>query len=129
MPSSAVRTFTEPDAYFAGIRNLQVEGVITQCGEFCAEATRIDLHRLWMHRFDERLPRIMRISPSGSRVLLLFATDPDQPATLANGLEISQRQIAVFGLCWPYYLRSSTASPTSALWRPESGYISHLADF
>jgi AraC-like DNA-binding protein len=110
MPSSAVRTFTEPDAYFAGIRNLQVEGVVMQRGEFRAESTRVDLHRLWMHRFDERLPRIMRITPSGSRVLLLFATDPDQPVTLANGFEISQRQIAMFGLCWPYYLRSSAAT-------------------
>ena len=54
MPSSAIRTFTDPDMYFAGIRNLQIDGVITKRGEFRAESTRIDLHRLWMHRFDER---------------------------------------------------------------------------
>ena len=65
MPSSATRTFTDPDMCFAGIRNLQIDGVITKRGEFRAESTRIDLHRLWMHRFDESLPRIMRITPSG----------------------------------------------------------------
>ena len=42
MPSSASRTFTDPDKYFAGIRNLQIEGVITKRGEFCAE---FDAHR------------------------------------------------------------------------------------
>jgi hypothetical protein len=62
MPSSATRTFTNPDRYFAGIRNLQIDGVITKRGDFRAELTRIDLHRLWMHRVEERLPRIIRIN-------------------------------------------------------------------
>ena len=30
MPSSVVRTFTDPDAYFAGIRNLHIEGLVLQ---------------------------------------------------------------------------------------------------
>ena len=56
MPSSATRTFTDPEMYFAGIRNLQIDGVITKRGEFRAESTHIDLHRLFMYRSDERLP-------------------------------------------------------------------------
>ena len=52
MPLSAIRTFIDPDMYFSGIRNLQIEGVVTKRGEFRAESTRIDLHRLWMHRFE-----------------------------------------------------------------------------
>jgi AraC-like DNA-binding protein len=107
MPSSTTRIFTDPDMYFAGIRNLQIDGVITRRGEFRAESTRIDLHRLWMHRFDESLPRIMRITPSGKRSLILFATDPDQPKMQVSGIETSQDKIPVFGLDWPYYLRSS----------------------
>lgn len=43
MPSSATLTFTDPDTYFAGIRNLQIDGVITRRGEFRAE---FDAHRL-----------------------------------------------------------------------------------
>ena len=42
MPSSATRIFTDPDMYFAGIRNLQIDGVVTKRGEFCAE---VDAHR------------------------------------------------------------------------------------
>jgi hypothetical protein len=110
MPSSTIRKFTDPDVYFAGIRNLQIEGLVTKRGDFRAESTRIDLHRLWMHRFDESLPRIMRVTPSGARALLLFATHPDQPPTLANGIETSQDRMAMFGLGWPYYLRSSAAA-------------------
>jgi hypothetical protein len=110
MPSSTVRTFTDPDAYFAGIRNLSIDGFVTERGKFRADATLIDLHRLQMGRFDEDLPRIMRITPSGARSLIFFATNPTRPAMLANGLDASQNQIAMFGLHWPYYLRSSAAS-------------------
>ena len=39
----------DPDAYFAGIRNLRIDGLVTRRGEFRAKSTRIDLHRLWMH--------------------------------------------------------------------------------
>ena len=107
MPSSAAHTFIDPDMYFAGIRSLQIDGVLTKRGEFRAQTTRIDLHRLWMHRLDERLPRIMRVTPSGQRLLILFSTDPDQPTMQVNGIETSRHQLAMFGLDRPYYLRSS----------------------
>jgi AraC-like DNA-binding protein len=107
MPESAVRTFTDLDAYFAGIRNLSIDGLVTGRGKFGAEATLIDLHRLHMGRFDEDLPRIMRVTPSGSRSLVLFTTDRSRPAMLANAIDTSQDQIVMFGLDWPYYLRSS----------------------
>jgi AraC-like DNA-binding protein len=110
MPSSTVRTFTDPDAYFAGIRNLPIDGLVTERGKFRAEATLIDLHRLQMGRFDEDRPRVMRVTPSGSRTLILFATDPGQPAISVNGIETSAVQIAMFGLRWPYYLRSPAVS-------------------
>src|SRR6516165_9054160 len=106
MPSSAARTFTDPDEYFAGIRNLQIEGVVAR-GEFRAELTRIDLHRLFMCRFDENLSRVMKVTPSGKRAGIVFATDPGGPGMLTNGIEISNREIARVGLDWEWYLRSS----------------------
>jgi len=109
MPSITVRTFADPDAYFAGIRNLPIDGLVTERGKFRAEATLIDLRRLQMGRFDEDLPRIMKVTPSGSRCLTLFTTDATHPALLANGVD-TQNHIAMFGLQWPYYLRSAAAS-------------------
>jgi AraC-like DNA-binding protein len=107
MPSSATRTFTDPEMYFAGIRNLRIDGVITKCGEFRAESTHIDLHRLFMYRSDESLPRIMKVEPSGMRAGIVFATDPGEPSMLINGVEITAGQISRNGLDWEWYLRSS----------------------
>jgi len=107
MPSSTVRTFTDPLEYFTGIRNLQIVGLVLQRGEFRAKLTRIDLPRLWMHRCDEHLPQIKKVTPSGTRAVLLFASRTDQPAIQVNGIEISQNQIAKIALDWEWYLRSS----------------------
>ncbi|MGC2524739.1 MAG: helix-turn-helix transcriptional regulator [Stellaceae bacterium] len=110
MPESAVRTFTDPDAYFGGIRNLSIDGLVTGRGKFRAETTLVNLHRLHMGRFDEDLPRIMRVTPSGSRSVILFQTDPGRPGTVANAIDTAQHPIAMFGLDWPYYVRSSAGS-------------------
>jgi AraC-like DNA-binding protein len=107
MPSSATRTFADPDLYFAGIRNLQIHGVITKRGEFRAESTHIDLHLLFMYRADESLPRIIKVAPSGMRAGIVFATDPGEPPMLINGVEIADGQISGNGLDWEWYLRSS----------------------
>jgi AraC-like DNA-binding protein len=107
MPSSAVRSFNDPDEYFAGIRNLQIEGIVLQPGEFRARSTQIDLHRLFMYRADENLPRIMKVTPSGTRAGVVFATDSGQPAMWINGIEIADGRISRTGLDWEWYLRSS----------------------
>ena len=39
MPSSTVRTFTDPDAYHAAIRHTHAEGIVTGRGQFRAELT------------------------------------------------------------------------------------------
>ena len=108
MPSSAVLTFTNPEAYFGGIRNLQIDGLVVQRGKFRAELTRIDLHRLFMCGFKETLPRVMKVTPSAQRAGILFSTDPNQPTMLTNGIEISQGQIAKVGVHLEWYLRSSS---------------------
>jgi AraC-like DNA-binding protein len=107
MPSSSVRVFTDPEAYFAGTRNLQIEGLVLQRGEFRAESTHIDLHRLFIFRSDESLPRLMKVTPSGTRAGIVFATDPGQLAMRINGIEIAGGQISRTGLDWEWYLRSS----------------------
>src|SRR6516164_6123853 len=98
MPLSAVRKFTDPDEYFAEVRNVN-EGLVLRRGEFRAELKIIELPRLWMCRFDENLPRIMRVTPSGRRAWIVFATHPERRAMLMNGIEISQGQIDRGGAC------------------------------
>src|SRR6266446_8658180 len=68
MPSSAVHTFTGPDACHANIRRAQVvQGVVTTRGEYRSELTRTDLHQLWMQRGDENLARVLNFAPAGER--------------------------------------------------------------
>jgi methylphosphotriester-DNA--protein-cysteine methyltransferase len=87
MPSSAVRRFDDPDEYAAAMRALRTELTVTARGQFAADLTRVDLHNLWMQRFDDNLPRIRQSVPEAERVIISFRTRPG-PELLWNGLEI-----------------------------------------
>ena len=108
---SPTRAFTDPDAYFAGIRNLQIDGVITTRGEFRAEAIRIDSHLICWNAS----PRPEPASDHEDNAEREAVADPLRDRLLINsemqvsGIETSKDQIAMIGLDWPYYLRSSAA--------------------
>jgi hypothetical protein len=59
MPSSAVHTFTDPSDYATAIRATTIEMTVIGRGHFAAKRTRVDLHRLWMQRLFENLPRVV----------------------------------------------------------------------
>jgi AraC-like DNA-binding protein len=115
MPDSAVVTFADPDAYHASFRGLQVEGVVTARGEYRAELTRIDLHRLWMQRGDESLPRVVSIMPSGRRVSILLAAARNQPAMHINGMAVSDSEIVLHGVSSLRHSRTSGSCRWGAL--------------
>ena len=83
MPSSAVRTFSDPDDYAAYIRNSTAEMIITGRGAFKAKLTRIDLHSLWMQRLSDNLPRIAH-GADMRRPSVTFRTRPG-PSLLWGG--------------------------------------------
>jgi AraC-like DNA-binding protein len=109
MPDSAVVTFTDPDAYHAAIRNAQVEGVVTARGDYRAELTRLDLHRLCMLRSEESLARILNVA-IGNRATIMFATYRSHPEWHINGMELSQGEILVYGLGSVGHQRTSAGS-------------------
>ena len=74
MPSSAVRSFTDPDRYAAAIRQGTVQMTVTGRGQLNAQIIRIDLHRLWMQRFSDNLPRIAHVESGGGRAVISFRT-------------------------------------------------------
>lgn len=117
MPASAVRTFTDPDAYHAAIQNAEVEGVVTARGTYRTELTRIRLHRLWMQRGSESLPRVMNCKVDGTRLGILFATDENQPAHHVGGLELPPGEFIV-GSGSDYHYRSSAACRWGAMSLP-----------
>jgi hypothetical protein len=62
---------------------------------------------LHSHRFEEDLPRVLKVTPSGVRAVISFATRADQPTMQIDGIETLQNQIVKFGLDWDWYVRSS----------------------
>ena len=76
MPSSAVRTFTDPDDYGLAIRATRAELTVTGRGRFAAKIVRIDLHDLWMQRFSDNLPRVAHSAAMTGRAIISFPTEP-----------------------------------------------------
>jgi AraC-like DNA-binding protein len=87
MPSSVVRTFSDPDDYAAAIRATKAELTVTGRGQFAAKIVRIDLHRVWMQRFFESLPRVAHSAIMPGRAIISFRTHPG-PSLLARGVEL-----------------------------------------
>jgi AraC-like DNA-binding protein len=105
----AFQAFTDPDAYYAAIRNA-VEGIVTARGDYHAEFTRVDFNRLWMSHGRESLARVGTYTPRWERTTLLFATDQDQPATHIAGIEVLPDEIAVVSFGSGDHLRTSAAT-------------------
>jgi AraC-like DNA-binding protein len=95
MPSSAIRRVTDLDEYRAAAsRRSCVELTITARGSFVARIARIDLHRLWMQRGSENLPRIRHAEPHPERNVISFLTQAGQ-STIRNGVEFHFGEIAL----------------------------------
>jgi AraC-like DNA-binding protein len=106
MPSSAVRTFSDPDDYTATIRATKTELTVTGCGQFTAKLTRIDLPRLWLQRYWENLPYTARSANMNRGAIVSFRTHPG-PSLLRSGVEMQTTNIARHGDGQSYYRRSS----------------------
>jgi len=79
MPSSDVRTFSDPGAYAAAIRATTIDLTVMERGRFIGKRTRIDLHRLWMQRLSENMPRVVHSAFVTGRAIVTFRvhTGPD----------------------------------------------------
>jgi hypothetical protein len=106
MPSSAVRTFTDPDEYAAAIRGGEVELTVAARGDFHAKLIRIDLHCLWMQRFADNLPRVIHSAHVPGRASVKFRTAPG-PSFFAASLEIHSTNLVRHSPADNYHQRSS----------------------
>jgi AraC-like DNA-binding protein len=106
MPSSRVLLFTDPDSYQATIRGAEVEMFVTTNGKFRAELTQINLHKLWMQRGRETLPRVLHSAVSRQRAPIVFLADAKQTAMQHSGMELSPGAIIVDGLGATHHHRS-----------------------
>jgi hypothetical protein len=96
MPSSAVHTFTDPEEYAAVFPATSAELTITGRGQFIASVTRIELHRLWMLRYSDNLPRIKHSTNITGRTIIAFRTQHG-PGLFFNGKEMHPGNIKQLG--------------------------------
>ena len=123
MPSSTVRTFTDPDAYSAVIRQATHELTVTERGDFIAKVTQIDLDRLWMQRFSDNLPRISHITGWGGRAVFAFRTQPG-PSLLSSGVEMLPTNIVRYSEGQSYYRRSAGFASYGSMSLPVAHMVS-----
>ena len=114
MLSSAVRTFTDPDAYHAARPHAHAEGVITGRGEFRAKTTTIRFDRLSLERCEESLPKTTYSAVNPAVFGVLFATSPDEQIHF-NGLALTPDRMIVFRRGSEGHKRSSGASQWGAI--------------
>ena len=98
MPSSRVLFFADPRPYQPAVRAAEVEVFNTAEGEFRAELTQINLHRLWMQRGWESLPRVFHCAVSATRSPIVFLDDGNQRTTCQSGRELSSGAIIIDGV-------------------------------
>ena len=117
MSSSAVHTFTDPDDYAAAIRGTKAEVTVIGRGQFTAEITRIDLHRLWMQRFSDNLPRVGHSAGTSGRVIISLRTQPG-PSLLWGNAEMLPTNLVRHGQGESTFQRSSGSASWGAMSLP-----------
>jgi AraC-like DNA-binding protein len=123
MPSSAVRTFSDPDEYSASIRQGTVETTITGRGHFHAKLIRVDLRRLWMQRLSENLPRIYHVDGWGGRAIIVLRTETG-PSMLQSGVELQPNDIARLSEGQSFYQHSSGSASFGGMSLPVADMVS-----
>jgi AraC-like DNA-binding protein len=115
MPSSAVRTFTDPDDYAESIRAAKSELMVIGRGHFSAKLSRIDLHRLGMHRFSDNLPRTAHTANLSGLAIITFRTHPG-PSLVRDGVDMQATNIVRHGEGQAYHQRSSGFASFGSMW-------------
>ena len=110
MPSSFVRTFTDPDELAESIRKGAFEIGVKQPGNFEAKHTRVDLHRLSVQRFSGTLSTLARAEMIEPRVAIVFLAAPG-PGAVRDGVDVDTTKISGFRYDHGYF--HQTFGPTT----------------
>jgi len=107
MLSSAVRSFSDPDAYGAAVRAAKLELVADGNADFSAKLISVGLRRLWMQRSYAKAGGIARGSMLSGRAGILFALPP---ALTLNGVALPARRIVRYAPAQEFCLRVTAGS-------------------
>src|SRR5215831_14054998 len=123
MPSSAVRTFSDPDDWTIAFRGSQAELTITARGQFSAKLTWIRLHRLQMQRFFDNLPRILHVAHVHRRATISFLA-PQGPPQRWGGTELAPGDIMLHNLDQSHFQQTSGFASSGFMSLPVEDFVS-----
>ncbi len=115
MPGSARRKFTDPYEYHAAIRASELKVFVTTPGEYGAELTRIDLHKLWMQPGRASLPYIAHSVLAKTRSPIFFPTDGQSAPIHHTGMELLPGDIVFTASGAEHHHRVSAGSGWGAM--------------
>jgi len=115
MPTSAVRTFTDPYEYQTSLRASDVRMLVPQAGRYVSEHIRIDLYRLWMQRGAAQLPFVAHAAVTKARSPIFFLADAAQRPMHHTGMELTAGDIAFTSLGAEHYHRAWDVSRWAAM--------------
>ncbi|MGY3621428.1 helix-turn-helix domain-containing protein [Bradyrhizobium sp. USDA 10063] len=95
MPWAKVLKFSDPFPCQGAVQGADVEILPTMRGEFRAEITQIGMNRLWMQRFDVRLPQVSTIASKPDRRSIAFLTESNSSPLQHCGLNVLPGDIIV----------------------------------
>jgi|SRR5271166_1312033 len=93
--TSSHQNFTDPWAFRDAIQSAQVEVLLTRRGEFRAELTRVDLHKLSLQSGRETLPRVGRGAIGARRTAIYFLQGRSQAGGVHSGVDFFPGEIVV----------------------------------
>ena len=97
MPGGGTRTFFGPDAYEAGLRQAEIECIITGPPGFNARLTWVELHHSQLFRCEEDFPRIGYVSFPRQLACISFPANPG-PMPRWRGTEMQAGDIMLHSL-------------------------------
>jgi hypothetical protein len=123
MPSSVVRTFSDPDAYAESIRGTKAEITVIGRGQFAAKLVSIDLHRLRMQRVSDNLPRVVHSAAMAERASVSFLIRSG-PSLLTGGAELQPANIRRVNESQNVFQRSSGSARLALMSLPVDEMVS-----
>ena len=123
MLGNVTGAFSEPEDFETALR---AEGclhlLITGRGQFRAQLTGVELHRLRVSATEERLPRIAFLAVPAEMVVLLFPMDGSQ-LPICGGIAARPGEIMTLGPSEQVHSRTGGPSQTGAIWLPGTELI------
>jgi AraC-like DNA-binding protein len=115
MPNSTILRFVDPHEYQRSVRAADMKVFVTAPGEYRAELTRIDLHRLWMQRSRVSLPHITHSAVNKARSVTFFLTHARQTPMHHSGVELLPGDMMFDSPGAEHYHRSSAECQWGAM--------------